>query len=70
MNLKADETPKVNSEALPDLQDRREVFKKLGKFAAYAAPFAALAVTQKASAASGGGPRKHGTAVSPARRVQ
>ncbi len=49
----------VKSEAVADNQDRRELLEKLGKFAVYAAPFAALAVTQKASAASGGGPRKH-----------
>ncbi|HMF79461.1 MAG TPA: hypothetical protein VK604_27620 [Bryobacteraceae bacterium] len=42
-----------------DHQDRREVVRKLGKFAAYAAPFSVLALTQKASAASGKGPAKH-----------
>jgi hypothetical protein len=41
-----------------DLSNRREVVSKLGRYAAYAAPFAALALTKKAQAASGGGPRK------------
>ena len=40
-------------------QDRREVVQKLGKFAAYAAPFTVLAFTKKASAASSHGPAKH-----------
>ncbi|HEY1947633.1 MAG TPA: hypothetical protein VGG97_11535 [Bryobacteraceae bacterium] len=40
-------------------QGRREVVQKLGKFAAYAAPFTVLAFTKKASAASGHGPGKH-----------
>ena len=37
--------------------DRREVIQKLGRFAAYAAPFTVLALT--AEAATGSGPRKH-----------
>ena len=37
-------------------QNRREIAQKLGKFAAYAAPFTVLAFTKKASAASGHGP--------------
>jgi hypothetical protein len=40
-------------------QGRREVVQKLGKFAAYAAPFTVLAFTKKASAASGRGLAKH-----------
>jgi hypothetical protein len=40
-------------------QGRREVVQKLGKFAAYAAPFTVLAFTKKASAASGHGSAKH-----------
>jgi hypothetical protein len=42
--------------------DRRELVRKLGRFAAYAAPFTVLAVSNKATAATGahgGGPRKH-----------
>jgi hypothetical protein len=40
-------------------QDRREVVQKLGKFAAYAAPFTVLAFTKKAAAATTRGPGKH-----------
>jgi hypothetical protein len=40
-------------------QDRREVVRKLGKFAAYAAPFTVLAFTKKAAAATTHGPGKH-----------
>jgi hypothetical protein len=40
-------------------QGRREMVQKLGKFAAYAAPFTVLAFTKKASAASAHGPAKH-----------
>ena len=39
--------------------DRREVVQKLGRFAAYAAPFTVLALTQKADAATGHGPARH-----------
>lgn len=41
----------------PESLDRRDLARKLGKFAAYAAPFTVLAMT--ASAASGSGPGKH-----------
>lgn len=40
-------------------QERREVVRKLGKFAAYAAPFTVLAFTKKAAAATTRGPGKH-----------
>jgi hypothetical protein len=40
-------------------QDRREVIQKLGKFAAYAAPFTVLAFTKKAAAATSKGPGRH-----------
>jgi len=42
-------------------QNRRELARKLGKFAAYAAPFTVMALTNKAQAASGHtpGPSKH-----------
>jgi hypothetical protein len=36
-------------------QNRRELVSKLGKFAAYAAPFTVMAFTNKAQAASGTG---------------
>ena len=39
--------------------DRREAIQKLGRFAAYAAPFTVLALTKKADAATGHGPGKH-----------
>jgi hypothetical protein len=39
--------------------DRREAMQKLGRFAAYAAPFTVLALTKKADAATGHGPAKH-----------
>jgi hypothetical protein len=38
--------------------ERRELVRKLGKFAMYAAPFTVLAHTNRAEAASGGGPSK------------
>lgn len=38
--------------------ERRELVRKLGKFALYAAPLTVLAHTNRAEAASGGGPRK------------
>ena len=44
-------------------EKRRELVRKMGKFALYAAPFTILAATNKASAATGAtgsGPRKHG----------
>lgn len=37
---------------------RREALRKMGKFAAYAAPFTILALTNKAEAATGHGPGK------------
>jgi len=40
-------------------QDRREALQKLGRFAAYAAPFTVLAMTKKADAATGHGPGRH-----------
>jgi hypothetical protein len=43
----------------PENPDRRELFQKFGKFAAYAAPFTVLAFSQKANAATGTGPTKH-----------
>lgn len=38
-------------------QNRRELIRKLGRFAVYATPFTVLAFSEKAHAASGGGPR-------------
>jgi hypothetical protein len=42
-----------------DSSDRREALLKVGKFAAYAAPFTLMALTNKADAATGHGPGKH-----------
>jgi hypothetical protein len=47
----------LNGGAEPELE-RRELVRKLGKFALYAAPLTVLAHTNRAEAASGGGPRK------------
>ena len=45
-----------NNEAAEKTQsDRREVLQKLGRFAAYAAPFTVLAMTAKAGSGSGPG---------------
>jgi hypothetical protein len=51
-----------NKNNLPDendKSDRRDVMRKLGRFAAYAAPFTVLAMTKKADAATGHGPARH-----------
>jgi hypothetical protein len=47
-----------NAEAV-DHTDRRKVLLNVGKFAAYAAPFTIMALTNKAEAATGHGPGKH-----------
>ena len=52
------QNPQEPTANTPDESGRRDVVKNLGKFAAYAAPFTVLAFTQKAAAASGGGPAK------------
>jgi hypothetical protein len=44
----------IGKPAMPEsATDRRELIQKLGRFAAYAAPFTALATTAKAATASG-----------------
>jgi formiminotetrahydrofolate cyclodeaminase len=48
---------KDNESAENEKSDRREVIQKLGRFAAYAAPFTVLALT--AEAGTGSGVRKH-----------
>jgi hypothetical protein len=55
MEQNKDNEPAENAQA----QDRREAIQKLGRFAAYAAPFTVLALTKKADAATGHGPGKH-----------
>jgi hypothetical protein len=42
-----------------EANDRRRTLIKVGKFAAYAAPFTVFALTKKAEAATGHGPGKH-----------
>ena len=55
-------TEALNTVDAPENPDRRDVVRKLGKFAAYAAPFTVLALTpKKAAAASGHGIGKHPT---------
>jgi hypothetical protein len=39
-----------------ETQHRRDVVRKLGRFAVYAAPFTVLALTSKAETSSGPGP--------------
>jgi len=54
------ETQNRNVEESTDgkVTERREALRKMGKFAAYAAPFTVLALTNKAEAATGHGPGK------------
>jgi hypothetical protein len=40
-------------------QNRREVVRKLGRFAAYAAPFTIMAMSSKVQAVTAGGPGPH-----------
>ena len=64
-NENTEKTDPATTENPVLVSDRREMFQKLGKFAAYAAPITLLALTNKAEAASqgfggggGGGPHK------------
>jgi hypothetical protein len=61
METKRDETSQLNVQNAADGKntERREALVKMGKLAAYAAPFTVLALTNKAEAASGHGPGKH-----------
>jgi hypothetical protein len=52
-NLMQTDTSTVET---PEMNDRREALKKLGKFSAYVAPFTVLALSAKAESGSGGGP--------------
>lgn len=47
----------TNTPEVAETDDRREALKKLGKYAAYVAPFTVMAVSAKAASASG--PTKH-----------
>ncbi len=63
--MKNEMTDKPNSTSASSPEgslDRREVVQKLGKFAAYAAPFTLLARTNKAQAATMCGPCATGAA--------
>ena len=51
-----DKKAEPESVAASSLQDRREVTRKLGKFAIYAAPFTVMAFTARANTGSGHGP--------------
>jgi hypothetical protein len=51
--------PGAEQNAAGESTERREALRKLGKYAAYAAPFTVLALTNKAKAATGHGPGKH-----------
>jgi hypothetical protein len=55
------EKQNVNIENVPDDNPtgRRKALIQVGKFAAYAAPFTVLALTNTAEAATGHGPGKH-----------
>jgi len=46
----------------PEMNDRREALKKLGKFSAYVAPFTVLALSAKGATASGPGPSSRSAA--------
>jgi hypothetical protein len=66
MTYNNDMDPKLNDQSVEpqdtaEKQNRRELVSKLGKFAAYAAPFTVMAFTNKAQAASGtgSGPKHH-----------
>jgi hypothetical protein len=53
------QNPSTENVDAGDRSDRREALLNAGKFAAYAAPFTLLALTNKAEAATGHGPGKH-----------
>jgi hypothetical protein len=46
--------PKSNPSEQPELEGRREAVQKLGKYAAYAAPFTLLAVNARAAQTGSG----------------
>ena len=53
------ESEKPSTDPVDSTTDRREALLKVGKFAAYAAPFTVLALTNNADAATGHGPGRH-----------
>jgi hypothetical protein len=61
MKTNSDETGNLSEQnaAGNENTERREALVKMGKLAAYAAPFTVLALTNKAKAATGHGPGRH-----------
>lgn len=57
----------IEKNAASETTERREALLKMGKYAAYAAPFTVLALTNKAEAATGHGPGKGATGAGPAK---
>ena len=55
-----EQNPGAVNNPVDDRKNRREALIGVGKFAAYAAPFTLLALTNKAEAATGHGPPKGG----------
>jgi hypothetical protein len=55
MDHQANSQP-AETDSSTDKQNRRELVTKLGKFAAYAAPFTVMALNSKAGTSSGPGP--------------
>jgi hypothetical protein len=56
MSMQKDKDLNSASNATTELNGRREALKKLGKYSVYVAPFTVLALSKKASAATGHGP--------------
>jgi hypothetical protein len=54
--MQKDKDLNSTSSETTELNGRREALKKLGKYSAYVAPFTLLALSKKASAATGYGP--------------
>jgi hypothetical protein len=48
----------ADTKSANETTERREALLKIGRYAAYAAPFTVLALTNKAEAATGHGPGK------------
>jgi hypothetical protein len=57
--MKDEKEPIQSDRGESEKNDRRDALKKLGKYSAYAAPFTLLALSKKASAATGHGPGRH-----------
>lgn len=55
MDSKGEQPPEATSIDAAETLDRRDLVQKLGKFAAYAAPFTVLAATASAANGTGSG---------------